>query len=125
MFSTTLSILLSIIVVESTVGIDTVEVEFGRFQAKYNKSYASAEEYQHRLACFTRNMHTLLYLQEHDHHATHGITVVMDMCPEELSGRPLSEEGTPVKFCTNITVTPHPHLFPTGFDWRAKSIVDL
>eukprot|EP01006_Ploeotia_vitrea_P026320 TRINITY_DN59295_c0_g1_i2.p1 TRINITY_DN59295_c0_g1~~TRINITY_DN59295_c0_g1_i2.p1 ORF type:complete len:340 (-),score=21.52 TRINITY_DN59295_c0_g1_i2:66-1037(-) len=92
--------------------------DFETFIQKYNKQYATREQYNMRMRCFIQNMQNAAILNEQDT-AIHGMTPLSDLCPSDLQ----SELHRLPQYCKNISVTAKHNLFPSGWDWRTHGAV--
>jgi len=113
-----------------SLGIITngVTDEFLGFITKYNKNYATQEEFQKRFQIFQDNILYAATLSEADPLARYGITKYMDLSREEFAGSYLIRNFTSPKMeGKDYPVLPQIHAatrqLPANFDWNSKGMV--
>jgi len=95
--------------------------DFIEFQHQYGRFYASAEEYNYRLAVFNANVQAAAKLQAGSNVTTFGVTKYMDLTPQEfkkiilMSKLPPREHGV-IAPLTNLT-----EKAPASYDWRSRA----
>ena len=101
------------------------EEKFKIFMKKYDKEYATREEYIHRLGVFAKNIIRAAEHQILDPTAVHGVTPFMDLTEEEFEkmytgvvggGGVAQAQGGAVSFLETGGL-------PASFDWRKKGAV--
>jgi C1A family cysteine protease len=103
---------------------------FNEFQQKYGKSYADANEFQHRFRIFTENMKKAEQLNKLNPRAKFGITKFSDLSESEFATTYLMNFDTenyvrpPVK--TDFTGKPNArgcNPDPTNYDWNSCGVI--
>lgn len=92
---------------------------------KYGKSYATQEEYMHRLGIFAKNLIRAAEHQALDPTAVHGITPFSDLSEEEFERLYTGVKGG-FGFANGIVETAPPlevRDLPESFDWREKGAI--
>jgi len=101
----------------------TDEEKFVDFMARYRKSY-EPREYKLRFEIFKRNMAIAERLNEKSPSADYGITLFMDLSPEEFKAQYLNRGMNPSSkdYENNEVYTPpsKPLDLPSSFDWSSK-----
>lgn len=98
--------------------------QFTLFKSKYEKTYKSQVEHDHRFRVFKANVRRARRHQQLDPSAVHGVTQFSDVTPKEFSRKYL---GLKRRFrlpedTQKATILPTSEL-PTDFDWREKGAV--
>jgi len=102
--------------------VSFVKEIFKEFSFKYNKIYATEEEFLVRLDKFRNNLILINELNERQSSAVYGITKYADLSPEEFSAQYLNYKRTYsgtksyLKFDKKSPI-------PINFDWRDKGVV--
>jgi len=94
-----------------------LDLEFGEWMSVHNKVYATYEEYQHRLAVFTKNVAIIENLNQETTNAIFSINKFADLSSEEFKALYLGFQPNPnpspretLKLQTNVAA-------PDTFDW--------
>ncbi|KAK9705830.1 hypothetical protein RND81_07G085300 [Saponaria officinalis] len=104
-----------------------VEKEFVSFMREHGKSYATREEYVHRLGIFANNMVRAAQHQALDPSAKHGVTPFMDLDSKEFEalftglsrGGGSGDENGGFGEASRLDVRG----LPSSFDWRDKGAI--
>jgi cysteine peptidase B len=105
--------------------------QFLAFQRKYNKTYATNEEFQLRFTIFQQSLVRAAQEQLKNPKARFGVTKFSDLSPEEFRGYYLLPEGSFANYVappakTVFDPTPGPIGItpdPTNFDWGSSGCV--
>jgi len=102
--------------------------QFLEFISKYNKEYASPEEFQARFQIFRENLRYVSELNAADPHAKYGITKFMDLSRSEFAERYLIRNFTSPKmegknYPVLPKMSPSPRALPATFDWNSEGVV--
>ncbi|KAK9190107.1 hypothetical protein WN943_018708 [Citrus x changshan-huyou] len=104
------------------------ENNFKIFMQKYEKSYATREDYVHRLGIFAKNMIRAAEHQLLDPTAVHGVTPFSDLSEEEFESMYTGMKGGPPEMdgggleSSSVKMMEIDGL-PENFDWRDKGAV--
>ncbi|CAA7032039.1 unnamed protein product [Microthlaspi erraticum] len=100
------------------------ELHFSLFKSKYEKTYATQEEQDHRFRVFKANLRRARRHQLLDPSAVHGVTQFSDLTPKEFRRNYL---GLKKRFRLPTDTQTAPILpttdLPTEFDWREQGAV--
>lgn len=100
------------------------EHHFSLFKSKYDKTYATQAEHDHRFRVFKANLRRARRHQLLDPSAVHGVTQFSDLTPKEFRRKYL---GLKRKLRLPSDAQKAPILptsdLPTDFDWRDKGAV--
>lgn len=100
------------------------ELHFSLFKSKYEKTYATQEEHDHRFRVFKANLRRARRHQLLDPSAVHGVTQFSDLTPKEFRRNYL---GLKRRFRLPTDTQTAPILptsdLPTEFDWREQGAV--
>ncbi|KAJ9159897.1 hypothetical protein P3X46_025350 [Hevea brasiliensis] len=99
------------------------EENFKIFMKKYNKEYATREEYVHRLGIFAKNIVRAVEHQALDSTAVHGVTQFMDLTEEEFERMYTGVMGGGAHVEDVTTSFVGAGGLPENFDWRKKGAV--
>ncbi|KAF2318482.1 hypothetical protein GH714_008152 [Hevea brasiliensis] len=99
------------------------EENFKIFMKKYNKEYATREEYMHRLGIFAKNIVRAVEHQALDPTAVHGVTQFMDLTEEEFERMYTGVVGGGAHVEDVTTSFVEAGGLPENFDWRKKGAV--
>ena len=99
------------------------EHQFGEFKVKFGKTYATAEEHEHRLNVFKANLRLSRRHQLLDPSAEHGVTQFSDLTPTEFRQKFLGLKR--LQFPADAKKAPilPTKGLPTDFDWRDHGAV--
>jgi cathepsin F len=97
--------------------------QFADFVKKYNKVYATADEYSTRAAIFQSNLARVAKMNAHSGSAVYGMTKFMDMTVDEFRTKVLMPKGKITPKYENFVELDQVDALPTEFDWIAKGAV--
>jgi len=103
---------------------------FMQFQHKFEKSYASQQEFDYRFGVFKQNLEIIDELNKKDSKAGYGVTKFSDLTQDEFRRNFLMDTSLLKDLPTNhadhlllnLIETPSASL-PSAFDWRNKSAI--
>jgi C1A family cysteine protease len=98
-------------------------VQFADFVKKYNKVYATADEYSTRAAIFQSNLARVAKMNAQSGSAVYGMTKFMDMTVDEFRTKVLMPKGKITPKYENFVELDQVDALPTEFDWIAKGAV--
>ena len=99
------------------------EYQFAEFKAKFGKTYATAEEHDHRFNVFKANLRRAKRHQLLDPSAEHGVTQFSDLTPREFRQNYLGLKRLQLPAdAQKAPILPTKDL-PTDFDWRNHGAV--
>lgn len=115
-------------IVQVTDRFRSTEHQFRSFIQKYNKNYATPEEYAHRLRVFAGNLARAAKNQILDPTAVHGVTPFFDLSEEEFERSYMGlsvqdKEGRLVGGEQQTAADLDASGLPSSFDWREKGAV--
>jgi len=105
------------------------KLQFQEFIAKYDRHYASHEEYEYRYSNFLANLEKANKMNQGN--AKYGITKFSDYSEQEIRNMKMepTSPGMLIQSCLAANVSAAETLFrntsniPTAFDWRSKNVV--
>eukprot|EP01087_Luapelamoeba_hula_P001670 TRINITY_DN113_c0_g1_i1.p1 TRINITY_DN113_c0_g1~~TRINITY_DN113_c0_g1_i1.p1 ORF type:complete len:349 (-),score=46.52 TRINITY_DN113_c0_g1_i1:113-1159(-) len=105
--------------VASALATPDVKSQFLGFQQKFNKVYASEEEFQTRFQIFQDNLKVIAAKNALNNGATYGVTQFTDMTKEEFKATVLMNNLPPLE-SGDVAPTNYSAGAPTSFDWRSR-----
>ncbi|XP_034676104.1 cysteine proteinase 15A-like [Vitis riparia] len=110
-------------VVSNSDDLLSAEHHFAAFKARFRKTYATAEEHDHRFSIFKANLRRAKRNQLLDPSAVHGVTRFSDLTPAEFRQNYLGLK--PLRFPIDTQQAPilPTNDLPTDFDWRDHGAV--
>lgn len=101
------------------------EHHFSLFKSKYEKTYATQEEHDHRFRVFKANLRRARRNQLLDPSAVHGVTQFSDLTPKEFRRQFLGLKRRRFRLPTDTKTAPilPTSDLPTEFDWREQGAV--
>jgi len=105
-----------------------VKVDYGMFDSfvsRFNRSYATQNEYLQRAAIFQQNLQLVDFYNRQEGSAIYGVTKFMDLTPQEFRGKFLMPKGSIKKNAIDqpIVSVDSTAPLPQTFDWRTKNAV--
>lgn len=94
---------------------DEISLMFENFVMENRRSYASVDEYKHRLAVFKTNLGVAAKYQEDQDEAVFGVTIFMDMTQQEFKNMLAFKEPAGQRPVKHTQVTGN-----TDKDWRGQ-----
>jgi C1A family cysteine protease len=98
-----------------------VKSQFLAFQQKFNKVYATEEEFNRRFTIFQDNLQLIAYKNAKYPQTTFGVTQFADMTKAEFKSTILMKNPGPLEFTNNVAPTNYSTGAPTSFDWRNQA----
>jgi len=99
-----------------------VKGQFLAFQQKFNKVYASEEEFNTRFSVFQDNLKVIAAKNAKNDGATYGVTQFTDMTKEEFKTQVLMSNMPPLDLSAGPVVAANYSVgAPSSFDWRSRS----
>jgi len=99
-----------------------VKGQFLAFQQKFDKVYATDEEFNARFQIFQDNLKVIAAKNAKNDGATYGVTQFADMTKEEFKNTVLMTNMPPLDLGAGpVAATNYSTGAPTSFDWRSRS----
>jgi len=100
---------------------ENLKDQFIGFQQRFNKVYATEEEFNYRFSVFQENLVLIAQRNARNNGAIHGITQFADLTKEEFKTKVLMTNPGPLGAKTPVAPANHSLGAPSSFDWRNRA----